>query len=466
MIHAANWLRQIVASKSNPAPGTLAAFWKWFASSSTMNRLPLVLGKLSGVLLVAVGVLVGLIGLFCTVGIAVEWQQLGRLTESDRNGGLACAGLTIAGVLVLWAGVVLLRKCGIKYTPAPSYNPISTPQEAEAVLLALAKREQPATATSTTLAFLLLAGSLAAFVAVGRLRWSRSYVAVLVGALLFHEGGHYVAMRAFGYRNLRMFFIPLFGAAVSGLNPRAAGWQKALVALAGPLPGIMMGAVLIWVAPWSGEHALLVRQAAIVLLSLNAFNLLPLFPLDGGRFLYEVLFCRHALLRTGFLLLTGGALVALGIQSDLRPMQFFGGMVIVGAFAAVRQDRVIRRLKANGVQLLTPSADLAGEKFICPEALPPLLDALKADRQRRSQRVLVTEALAVIDQLRTQPPKWATTLNLLALYGTSVAVALVFLLPILSHRSWHFHQSNLGTTQQRLEVQASHLHRVAATAAD
>ena len=159
------------------------------------------------------------------------------MTESDRNGGLACAGLTVAGALVFWAGVVLLRKCGIRYTPAPSYNPISMPQEAEAVFLALAKREQPTTAASTALALLLLAGTLATFVVVGRLRWSGSYVAVLVGALLFHEGGHYVAMRAFGYRNLRMFFIPFFGAAVSGLNPRAAGWQKALVALAGPLPG-------------------------------------------------------------------------------------------------------------------------------------------------------------------------------------------------------------------------------------
>lgn len=117
-----------------------------------MNRLPLALKKLCGVLLVAVGVLVGLIGPFCTIGIAVEWQQAGHLTDNDRNGGLACAGLTIAGALIPWAGVVLLRRCGVKYTPAPSYDPLSTPREAEAVLLALAKREQPTTAASTVLA--------------------------------------------------------------------------------------------------------------------------------------------------------------------------------------------------------------------------------------------------------------------------------------------------------------------------
>ena len=32
--------------------------------------------------------------------------------------------------------------------------------------------------------------------------------------LLFHEAGHWVTMRIFKYRNLQMFFIPMFGAAV------------------------------------------------------------------------------------------------------------------------------------------------------------------------------------------------------------------------------------------------------------
>src|SRR4051812_15229775 len=43
---------------------------------------------------------------------------------------------------------------------------------------------------------------------------SRSWeaLALLVPILLFHELGHYLAMRIFGYRNVRMFFIPLLGA--------------------------------------------------------------------------------------------------------------------------------------------------------------------------------------------------------------------------------------------------------------
>ena len=72
------------------------------------------------------------------------------------------------------------------------------------MLLALAKRERPTTVASTALTCVLLVSSLTAFVAVDRMRWSGSYVAILVGTLLFHEGGHYVAIRIFGYRDLRM----------------------------------------------------------------------------------------------------------------------------------------------------------------------------------------------------------------------------------------------------------------------
>lgn len=42
------------------------------------------------------------------------------------------------------------------------------------------------------------------------------WVLPVIGVLLFHELGHYVAMRLFGYRDVRMFFVPFFGAAVSG----------------------------------------------------------------------------------------------------------------------------------------------------------------------------------------------------------------------------------------------------------
>jgi len=86
--------------------------------------------------------------------------------------------------------------------------------------------------------------SLVLFVSLGLLQWSVAEIAVLLAVLLVHETGHYLTMLAFGYRDIRMFFIPLFGAAVSGSGANAPGYQRTLVALAGPVPGILLGLVL------------------------------------------------------------------------------------------------------------------------------------------------------------------------------------------------------------------------------
>ena len=43
-----------------------------------------------------------------------------------------------------------------------------------------------------------------------------SYMAALLVVLLIHELGHFFAMRLFNYTNVKLFFIPLLGAYVSG----------------------------------------------------------------------------------------------------------------------------------------------------------------------------------------------------------------------------------------------------------
>jgi hypothetical protein len=84
----------------------------------------------------------------------------------------------------------------------------------------------------------------------------------VIAVLLVHESGHYVVMRAFGYRDLRMFFIPFVGAAVSGWSGKAHGYQRTLVALAGPVPGILLGLLLAVIFVLRGHP--LVGHAAVV----------------------------------------------------------------------------------------------------------------------------------------------------------------------------------------------------------
>jgi Zn-dependent protease len=145
-------------------------------------------------------------------------------------------------------------------------------------------------------------------------------VFILLGVLFFHELGHYVAMRCFNYRNVRMFFIPFFGAAVTGRHYNVAGWKKAVVALAGPVPGIVL-AIPLAVAGVAFKEPT-TTKVALMLLILNGFNLLPFLPLDGGWVAHGVLFVRHPSLDVVFRVL---AAIGLGGVAVL-----FGDWILIG----------------------------------------------------------------------------------------------------------------------------------------
>jgi stage IV sporulation protein FB len=112
-------------------------------------------------------------------------------------------------------------------------------------------------------------------------------ILILVFVIIIHEGGHFLAMKKFGYRDLKIFFIPFFGAFVSGKSHQASPVQRAIMILSGPLPGILIGAVIFSLAIIVDSKNLL--QPALLFIVLNAINLLPVSPLDGGQFL-QVLF--------------------------------------------------------------------------------------------------------------------------------------------------------------------------------
>jgi Zn-dependent protease len=115
----------------------------------------------------------------------------------------------------------------------------------------------------------------------------------LILILLLHETGHYLAMSYFGYRNLRMFFIPLFGAAVSGEKKGAPAWQEAIVLLLGPIPGLLLGCIIYFIDLAAPQP--LLRMGASWLVWINFINLMPMEPLDGGRFCNRLLFSRNYL---------------------------------------------------------------------------------------------------------------------------------------------------------------------------
>jgi Zn-dependent protease len=162
--------------------------------------------------------------------------------------------------------------------------------------------------------------SLIIFAGMGLLQGPPVNLLLILLVLFIHESGHWLGMKFFGYRDLQMFFIPGFGAAVSGNETTPSARQKAIVSLMGPLPGIIIG-VGCGIAYAFVRNNLLSHACGVFVL-INGFNLLPFSPLDGGRFLEAVLFTRHPKAEIAFKVLAAGGLawvafewksVALGI---------------------------------------------------------------------------------------------------------------------------------------------------------
>jgi Zn-dependent protease len=129
----------------------------------------------------------------------------------------------------------------------------------------------------------------------------------LLGILFLHEAGHFLAMKAFGYQDTKMFFLPLFGAAVTGRKVDASLSEKVWVLLAGPLPGLVLGLGLLMVIPHQTQYQIqgsTWSHTAWMLITLNLLNLLPIYPLDGGKIAHHLLFSRYPLTDVLFKVLT------------------------------------------------------------------------------------------------------------------------------------------------------------------
>ena len=171
-------------------------------------------------------------------------------------------------------------------------------------------------------------------------------------AVLIHELGHALAMKALGYRDARIYFVPGFGGAAVGEKRDASIHQEALVLLAGPVPGIVIGfglVVMLRVLPQSPALEPLATLAAIFI-AINALNLLPTLPLDGGRLVHRIIGGLHPLLDTAFrvlsILLLGGLAFALrdvllGILATSIALQ------TPSAYAAAKTEHALRARGAS-----------------------------------------------------------------------------------------------------------------------
>jgi stage IV sporulation protein FB len=149
------------------------------------------------------------------------------------------------------------------------------------------------------------------------------WIAAVLISLLAHEASHVLAARLFAAR-IRIVLSGL-GGQVFGLD-EAKRWQRVLILLAGSLGNLLLAGILWGIAnpQWNplpidrlgADRTIFIANAVKIALLINAFwallNVLPLWPLDGGRVAVEI--CEALLGRRGqTLALLASLFVCLGL---------------------------------------------------------------------------------------------------------------------------------------------------------
>jgi len=130
--------------------------------------------------------------------------------------------------------------------------------------------------------------------------WSVLFILIIFSCVTLHEFGHALAAKRFGIKTKDITLLPIGGLArLESIpeNPR----EELIVAIAGPLVNILIVAALYPIVHFTSDVTSSIQQLSAITsanflfnlmfinLWLAVFNLIPAFPMDGGRVLRALL---------------------------------------------------------------------------------------------------------------------------------------------------------------------------------
>lgn len=180
------------------------------------------------------------------------------------------------------------------------------------------------------------------------------FVLALFACVVAHEFGHALMARRYGIKTPDITLLPIGGLARLERMPENP-MQEVSVALAGPAVNVIIWIILVFLGagmPFetlanidSPETGLLNRLAYVNLL-LAAFNLIPAFPMDGGRVFRALLCLRMDRVKATRIAAFAGQIVAVGLGflglSTGNPLLVLIAVFVFVAANAESQDVAMR----------------------------------------------------------------------------------------------------------------------------
>jgi stage IV sporulation protein FB len=212
--------------------------------------------------------------------------------------------------------------------------------------------------------------SLALYLVVGYYVFSANWTLLLIltGIVVFHELGHFLAMKMYNYTELGIFFIPLLGAYASGTKKEVSQKQSAIILLAGPLPGIIAGFVLHFIATsentnLSYESLYLLTTTSALLIFLNLLNLLPIYPLDGGQLLNRLFLDDSRIISKIFIVLSALALIYFSFSLKFYPLLVFPAILLLRLRTDSKLDHLTKKIEDSGINIEKTYEEVTDEEY-------------------------------------------------------------------------------------------------------
>jgi Zn-dependent protease/CBS domain-containing protein len=266
------------------------------------------------------------------------------------------------------------------------------------------------------------------------------FMLLLFLCVLLHEFGHIFTARTFGVPTPYVTLLPIGGVAQLERIPEEP-WEEFLIAIAGPLVNVAIAAVLVYgfganlhasaAAAVDNLKIPLVDRLAAVNLFLALFNMIPAFPMDGGRVLRALLASRLGYVRATEIAAMIGQVVAfalgfIGLMAN--PILIFIAIFVYLA-ASSEAHMVALRSASRGVPvsyaMMTQFATLSPDAHI-DEAVQTLLQTSQGEFpvvDGAGKPVGVLGRADLIRTIKTRGP------------DVRVADAMVAGMPTVSHRA-------------------------------
>lgn len=220
---------------------------------------------------------------------------------------------------------------------------------------------------------------------------SLAFTILLFGIIVLHELGHALTARRFGIRTRDITLLPIGGVARLERMPERPR-QEMLVALAGPavnlvLAALFAGATLLFSGADDLLHPDLVKAGFLARLTwmnvlLAAFNLLPAFPMDGGRVLRALLALRFDYVHATNLAARVGQIFAVGLGLLGLLANPFLVLIAVFVWIGAAQEAEATQLKSTLAGLPVESVMMTEFHALAPEdTLQRAVDHVLASRQ-------------------------------------------------------------------------------------